>query len=217
MVNNKKLNQIKGLNGALIVLFGFYIIAKLFHTLFYINLIPYYWLTFTILTGIWEYYYVTNRNLVINKSEYLLSTNTHVWNTYYDINMILPHNTAYIFYSEYGAYADREYMSNKDKWSIMIEGSHALFCAFFAFLALFFNYLENDKNFYISISISMASQCMNSILYMGEYFIQTKTPSSINYNSDKFPCGNYLINRPFMYINIFWTVMPIYILASYLI
>ena len=50
----------------------------------------------------------------------------------------------------------------------------------------------------------MASQCMNSILYMGEYFIQTKTPSSINYNSDNFPCGNYLINRPFMYINIFW-------------
>ena len=36
----------------------------------------------------------------------------------------------------------------------------------------------------------------------------------INFNDRFFPCGNYLHNRPFMYINIFWTVMPIYVLLN---
>ena len=58
----------------------------------------------------------------------------------------------------------------------------------------------------------MGTQLMNSILYMSEYFIQTNTPSSINYNTPKFPCGKFLLKRPFMYINIFWTVMPFFIL-----
>ena len=217
MILDKYHINICGINGALIVLFGFYIISRFLHNLFYIDAIPYYWLAFTILTGIWEYHYVTNRNLVIDKSKYLLHTNTHVWSTKYNINMILPSNTAYIFYSEYGAYADREYMTNKDKWSIIIEGTHALFCAFFALFALYFNYMQNDKNFYISLSISMSAQCMNSILYMSEYFIQTKISNSVNYNSTQFPCGKYLCKRPFMYINIFWTLMPIYILSAYLL
>ena len=47
------------------------------------------------------------------------------------------------------SYADREYMSNKDEWSIIIEGSHALFCGIFALFSLYFNFIENMKNFYL--------------------------------------------------------------------
>ena len=48
-------------------------------------------------------------------------------------------------------------------------------------------------------------------------FIETKDPDSINYNSENFPLGKYLIKRPFMYINILWTLMPIYVLGNLLI
>ena len=204
--------KITGINGAFIVLFIFFGITTLFHHFFNINSISYYWLSFTVLTGIWEYIYITNRKYVSNRSLHLLDTKTHVWFTKYNINMILPWNTSYIFYSEYGAYADKEYMSNKDNWSIIIEGSHAVFCGIFALLSLYFKFLNNTKNFYITLSISMGTQLMNSILYMSEYSIQIKTPTNINYDSPKFPCGKYLTKRPFMYINIFWTLMPMYIL-----
>ena len=62
----------------------------------------------------------------------------------------------------------------------------------------------------------MASQLMNSILYMGEYFIQIKDKHSVNLNTPKFPCGFALIKRPFMYVNLFWTIMPCYVLSSFL-
>ena len=130
--------------------------------------------------------------------------------------MILPWKTSFIFYSEYAAYADREYMSDKDDWSIIIEGSHALFCAVFALLSLYFNLQGNMKNFYITMSISMGTQLMNSILYIAEYLIQINIPTNINYKN-RFPCGKFLEKRPFMYINIFWTLMPSYILMNYLI
>ena len=114
------------------------------------------------------------------------------------------------------AYADREYMSDKDKWSIIIEGSHALFCAVFALLSLYFNFMGNMKNFYITMSISMATQLMNSILYIGEYLIQLNSENSVNYKT-RFPCGKYLEKRPFMYINLFWSLMPSYVLIYYII
>ena len=58
---------------------------------------------------------------------------------------------------------------------------------------------------------------MNSLLYISEYIIQTKNPISINFNSRKFPTGKYYIKRPFIYINLFWTIMPLYILSYYII
>jgi hypothetical protein len=204
--------KVNGITGALIVIFIFFSYSFYLYKYFDIYIISYFWLCFTALTGIWEFTYVTNRKSIIKKSNYLLATKTHVWFSKYNISMILPWNTSYIFYAEYGAYADKEYMTNKDKWSILIEGSHCLFCGLFAFLSLYFNYVKYYKNFYLCIAISMGTQLMNSILYMGEYFIQIKTPSSINYNTPTFPCGKYLLNRPFMYINIFWTIMPLYIL-----
>ena len=54
-------------------------------------------------------------------------------------------------YAEYGAYADKEYMTNKDKWSILIEGSHCLFCGLFAFLSLYFNYVKYYKKIFIYV------------------------------------------------------------------
>jgi len=214
--NNNNIFKINGITGALIVLFFFYITTTLFSYFFNIYSISYYWLTFTILTGIWEYNYVTNRKLISKNADDLIKTNNHVWFQKYNINMILPWNTSSIFYAEYAAYADREYMSNKDDWSIIIEGSHALFCGIFAFLSLYFNFMGNMKNFYITMSISMGTQLMNSILYMSEYIIQLQSENSVNYKT-KFPCGKYLEKRPFMYINLFWTLMPSYILISYLI
>ena len=71
--------------------------------------------------------------------------------------------------------------------------------------------------FYLGLGAAMGSQLMNSILYMSEYIIQCRDPSNVNYNSDAFPCGFLLIKRPFMYINIFWTIMPGGIIISYLL
>ena len=208
--------KIYGIIGALIVLFLFYVTSTLFSYFFNINTISYYWITFTILTGIWEYTYITNRNVIILNANELINSNTHVWKKKYNFDMILPWKTSFIFYSEYAAYADREYMSDKDDWSIIIEGSHALLCAVFALLSLYFNLQGNMKNFYITMSISMWTQLMNSILYIVEYLIQINIPKNINYKN-RFPCGKFLEKRPFMYINIFWTIMPSYILMNYLI
>ena len=215
-VDNNSVFRIDGLTGAIIVLFLFYVTSTLFSYFFNINAISYYWLTFTILTGIWEYTYVTNRNVIRKNANELINSNTHVWKKKYDFDMVLPWKTSFIFYSEYAAYADREYMSDKDDWSIIIEGSHALFCAVFALLSLYFNFMGNMKNFYITMSISMGTQLMNSILYMAEYLIQINTVTNVNYKKI-FPCGDFLEKRPFMYINIFWTLMPSYILMYYLI
>ena len=217
-INNSKKNNyyIQGYLGAFVTLFIFFIVSTFFHNLFNINSISYYWLCFTVLTGIWEYTYITKRQHISYNSNDLIKKKQHVWFNRYPLKMILPHNTSIIFYSEYAAYADREYMSNKDDWSIVIEGSHCILCGIFSLFALYFNFMNNHKNFYISMSIGMGTQLMNSILYMSEYIIQSKNPSNINYNNSNFPCGNFFIKRPFMYINIFWTLMPSYILTYYL-
>lgn len=209
--------KIKGYIGAIIVIFLFFIISTCFYSLFNIRPITYYWLCFTILTGIWEYTYITKKKYVTLNSRNLLSLKQHVWLKQYPFSIILPHNTSFIFYSEYAAYADREYMNKKYNWSIIIEGSQCILCAIFSLFSLYFNFINNNKNFYITMSISMGTQLMNSILYMSEYSIQCKDPSSINYNNHHFPTGKFLLKRPFMYINLFWTLMPSYILFSYIL
>ena len=207
--------KINGLTGAFIIVFLFYITSTLFSYFFNIHSICYYWICFTILNSGWEYTYITNRHLVKKNAEQLINSNTHVWKNKYDFDMILSWRTLFIFYSEYAAYVDREYMSDKNYCSI-IEKTRALFCGVFALLALYFNFQNNMKNFYISLSISMATQLMNSILYINEYLIQINIDTHINYKKT-FPCGKFLEKRPFMYINILWTLMPIYILIFYLI
>ena len=209
--------KISGYIGAIFTLFIFFIISSCFYPLFNIDVIAYYWLCFTILTGIWEYTYVNKKKYISLNSKSLLHLKEHVWFKKYSFDMILPHNTSIIFYSEYAAYADREYMNKKDNWSVVIEGSHCILCAIFSLFSLYFNFNNNHKNFYITMSISMGTQLMNSILYISEYLIQCKNPSNVNYNNPDFPTGKFFIKRPFMYINIFWTIMPLYILFDYML
>ena len=212
--------NIKGYVGALVELLGFFSISfffKCFIPVKYFNNVSYYWLCFTVLTGIWEIFYIKNHKNTIVYSAKLLNERKHVWFKKYNLRMILPWELSKIFYAEYGAYADREYMTEKDKWSLIIEGTHSFLCALFSTLAIISLFYENNKNFYLFLGISMGSQLMNSILYMGEYIIQTKNINNINYNNSDFPCGKFLIKRPFMWINIFWTIMPIYVIMNTII
>ena len=63
----------------------------------------------------------------------------------------------------------------------------------------------------------MGNQLMNSVLYMGQYFIETGDVDSVNYNDDDFPAGFLLYKRAFMYVNIFWTIMPAIVLYETLV
>ena len=117
-----------------------------------------------------------------------------------------------IFYSEYGAYADREYMTDTDTWSRVIESSHSLMCGIFCLLAMI-NYLFGKSGeFIFTLSVGMGSQLMNSILYMANYFNQVRDRDNVNFNTTRFPSGKYLEKRPFMYINAFWTLCPLIII-----
>ena len=64
----------------------------------------------------------------------------------------------------------------------------------------------------ILLSIGMGSQLMNSILYLVNYFHQTRDSNSVNYVTNDFPCGEYLQHRLFMYVNVLWTLLPLYVI-----
>ncbi len=205
------------MNGLLLALteVGIFIILssyiRFLFNIYYINTLSFYWLSFTVLTGLWEFFYISCRPYVVFMSNKLRENSQHVWTEKYTFESLIPNIFSKIFYSEYGAYADREYMSVKNNWSILIEGTHCVFCSSFAFLSLL--YVKTNKC-YLFICLSMAFQLMNSILYMGQYLIQTKNKYSVNYDSDDFPCGFLLCKRPFMWVNLFWTLMPITLIIS---
>jgi len=67
-----------------------------------------------------------------------------------------------------------------------------------------------NKRLLITKNIAMGAQLMNSILYMANYFNQIHESQNVNYNTKEFPTGTALSKRPFMYVNIFWTFMPLY-------
>jgi len=208
--------KISGVTCAIIELGLFYILSKTMYqygNLNRINPIAYYWMTFTVLVGIWEYVYVSDRQTPSLEAKKLIKNNRHVWTSYYPISMVLPWNLSRHFYAEYGAWADREYMTLSDNWSKFIEGSHGIMCGLFSFVALIHLLIMNDlKIYYIATSIAMGSQFMNSLLYMGEYFIQVEEKDSVNYDRKEFPAGNFLLKRPFMWINYVWLIMPTYVL-----
>ena len=181
------------------------------------DLVSYFWSTMTVLTGIWEFFYIYNYDKIVDYSNNLLVNKEHVWTNNYSLSHILPNELSSIFYAEYGAYADREYMTLKNDWSRIIESTHALFCGLFSLLALYNKTKGNNKNFNICFSISMGSQLMNSILYMSNYLIEVHNPTNINFNTTEFPCGLFLLKRPFMYVNLFWLFMPLYSIFSLLV
>lgn len=191
-----------------------------------INGITFYWLLFTVITGIWEFSFLMNYNLTCQMAYSLLQNHEHVWTNNYLLIDILPIKFSKLFYAEYGAYADREYMLIKNNWSRTIEGTHLIFCGLGSFLALLLKKTEKEiintekqkqrlnKYYLIFVSSAMSSQAMNSILYMVNYFHETKDSTNPNYNSTDFPTGKFLYDRPFMYVNILWTIMPLYVLLN---
>lgn len=207
-----------GLLELLFFFIGSFSFRKFFTQLKSINKATYYWVMMTILTGIWEIAFVYNYNTVSQMSQNLINTGQHVWTKPgYDFSYVLPWKLSQIFYSEYGAWADREYMSHTDDWSRVIESSHCTQCALFALLAILFKLWGNHNNYLIALSASMGTQFMNSFLYMFAYFIQERDRESPNFNNATFPAGDYLEKRLFMWVNIFWLIMPFYTLAYYLI
>ena len=212
--------MITGTEIGLLEILIFFVIShrlKIIPVLNEMNNIIYYWCMLTILTGIWEFSFITHYKYVNSLSRKLIETNTHVWSSNYDISYILPWKLSYIFYAEYGAYADREYMITKDDWSRVIEGSHAIFCAIFCLLSILFKLKKNNYRYIICLSVGMGSQLMNSILYLVNYFIECDNPTNVNYNTKMFPTGILLSKRLFMYVNVFWFVMPSYTIIHLLL
>jgi hypothetical protein len=184
------------------------------------NSIAYYWFTFTVLTGFWEYTYLTNYEYISNElAAELVKNHTHVWFNKYDKSYVLPWKFSKIFYAEYGAWADREYMSDKDSWSHQIEGSHMTYCGIFCLWTLLVATFSgvNTMHFSYANAFAMGAQYMNSLLYIGEYSLQVKDHDNVNYNSDSFPLGKFWSKRPFMYINILWMLFPAIITIQHLL
>ena len=212
------MGYIIGLLEILFFFIGAFSFRQYFTQLKSINKVTYYWVMMTVLTGFWEIVFLCNYNNVSNMAQSLINTNQHVWTkSDYDISYVLPWKLSKIFYSEYGAWADREYMSHNDDWSRIIEGSHCFQCAFFALLAVLFKLWGNHNNYLITLSAAMGTQFMNSFLYMFAYFIQERDSESPNYNNITFPAGELLEKRLFMWVNIFWLIMPFFTLGYYLL
>ena len=182
-----------------------------------INAVSYYWFTMTVLTFIWEVSFVLQYKSVSKLGGSLIMKNETVWTNNYDLSYVLPWKLSRIFYAEYGAHADREYLALDGDWSRVIESSHAVFCGLFSLFALTLKTYKNMPSFYISLGISMGSQFMNSLLYMVNYWYQCEDPDNVNYVSSSFPAGHWFIKRGFMYVNIFWMIMPAYTIIYYLL
>lgn len=250
--------------------------------------VTYYWFGFTVLTGFWEFIYVTRYSVIEKSAAELIATKQHVWTNTYPVTTLLPARVAQLFYAEYGAYADREYMTKVtgDYWSRLIESSHALFCALSCLLCLSIVYFsrivsgvtqrsrvirdkvshitaedddtrfirESQRNYQqrryrrdpfpcdpvpgtryadnntntpsaaitdehklprsalVIAAAGMGCQFMNSLLYMGEYFLQCGDKYSTNYVSRDFPIGPWMSARWFMWVNIAWLIFPVGVL-----
>jgi hypothetical protein len=168
----------------------------------------YYWSMFTILTGVWEVFFILNYDYVRNDSINFIKNKTHVWTSNYNVSYLLPWKFSDIFYAEYGAYADREYMALGDDWSRTIESTHAIFCGIFSFYSILLKAQKYEYNYLIAVGVAMGSQLMNSILYLINYFIEVNNVHSVNNDTPDFPAGQFLCERPFMYVNVFWFLMP---------
>ena len=191
------------------------IVMKATHNL---NAFTYYWFVFTMFTGfMWESAFVAQYRDVNEYSEHLIKNNQTVWFNKYSLDYLLPWKFSKIFYGDYGAYADREYMVSTNDWSRVIESTHAIMCALFALLAFVMGYFKLENRMSICIGASMGTQLMNSILYMAAYVVQMGDPDNVNYPTKTFPAGTLLVHRPFMWVNVFWTVIPLYILVIELI
>ena len=74
--------------------------------------------------------------------------------------------------------------------------------------------LYQDIMYNYIIYFIMSSQILETLLYLKNYYYQTSLSSSLNMNSIDFKCGKLFINRPFIYFNLMWIVVPLYILYN---
>ena len=209
--------QITGMQGALMELSLFFVgayCARNYLDLYDINTFSYYWMAFTVLTGMWELAYVFSKLEVSLMGVELIRTGESTFAKTYNLRMIRPRNLSLVFYSDYAAWADRLYMTPKNPWSLVIEGTHCLCCALPCLLSLICDVMMYDHLGEQFLFLGMAWQMINSVLYVSQYMIQTKQSSSPNYDTVKWPCGDYMLNRPFMWINIFWTLCPIIVILT---
>ena len=211
--NNKTVNGVI-LGGIEIGLL--FMISTLFRFVYNLNDIPiitFYWLSITILTGVWECSYIYNYDKIISLANRYIEDKKHVWTTHYNLRYLRPDRFAQIFYAEYAAYADHEYkMNNYDIWSRIVESTHAIFCSVFVLLS----FLIHSK-YSTLLAVAMGGQLMNSILYISRYSIDLSDEDNVNYITDDFPAGKYLSKRPFMYVNLIWLLMPSYIIIQQLL
>lgn len=202
-------------------IFLYFIVSKLirkhYTPLQNINTISYYWFTFTILTFIWECAYISDYDNITHIGHNLIDKNQSVWTNNYDLSYILPWKLARIFYAEYGASADREYLILDGDWSKIVESSHAIWCGIGSLCTLILKIKHNINCFNVCLGISMGSQFMNSLLYMVNYWYQCYDEDNVNYITNSFPIGPWFSKRAFMYINVFWLIFPLYTLSYYLL
>lgn len=193
-----------------ILLTGAYFLRETYSELQHLHPFLYYWFCFTTLTGIWEFCFVTQYGKIAEHAGQLIADKRHVWLSDYPLYYVLPNFMSYIFYAEYAAWADREYMDRNDRdfWSRLIESSHALFCGALSLTALGFAFTGSQEEAIVCAMYAMGGQFMNSVLYMGQYTIQCREPSSSNYDSDYFPLGRWMSKRLFMWVNIPWMLFP---------
>ena len=111
----------------------------------------YYWFCFTILTGIWEISFIINYKQCVDNSRDLITKKEHAWFNKYTLDNLLPWKFSKIFYAEYGAWADRDYMLISNYWSRLIEGSHAFLCGLVA-LHCMLNKTEGERKDIFNIS-----------------------------------------------------------------
>lgn len=183
-------------------------------TLRSMSCITYYWICMTMLIGLWETSYLIHYREIDNMSIELRINNTHIWVEKYSTSYILPWNFAKIIYSEYLAWADRDYSYINMDWSNIMERTPAIFTAMFAFIGLFARVCNSVMKSYVFISIAMGIELMNTIIYTTQYGINCNNEHNSNYNSYYFPLGVALSNRPLMYVNTFFILMPIVILIK---
>jgi hypothetical protein len=209
--------QIALIEVAILMIAAFFIREYVTAFQWVVSPVTYYWFCFTVLTGFWELTFVLNYNKVADRAATLVKDSKSVWFTEYPFYYILPNYMAQIFYAEYGAHADREYMDKKDIWSRLIESSHAFVCGAFSLCALVLVLLDDYDKAHNAAMVAMGGQFMNSVLYMGNYAIQCRTPTSVNFNRTDFPVGKWMSKRWFMWVNIFWMLFPSIIIIQTLL
>ena len=186
----------------------------------------FYWATFTAMTGFWELCFVSQYQESVALSSHFISTKTNVWTSWF-INLtdlLGPTSFPVLFYADYGAWADREYMAVKkhretggvqtgDIWSRLIESTHMICCGGLCILSCAVSYKFHESGnvpAQMLLMGAMSAQFMNSILYMGAYGIQCGNTESVNFRGNpSFPEGCFYIKRPFMLINLLWSICPL--------